>query len=417
MEVKQMTDKDGFKGFDDVCMEFLKQQKHSTMLTYKCFLKIALDFTGMTGKQILESKKADENNEWEQKILKFKQWMKEKGYSDNATKSAITTLKSFFNCYRTPLSFNQSEKRKLNGRAQRVTQDYELSNEDINKMFSVGDLRERYIVILGKSLGLRVGDFTTLTYGTFRSINLDQEPPIYMGKLQTEKEGVTAFPFIDSDALPIVKSILDINKDKPNDKKIITVQNEELSTILQTLATKASINLGGKHLRFHCLRKYLCDRLSINTSDSKWKQIVGKAISEDAYVSPLELREIYLKAMKYTTINTNGKGKVTKISEELKELSYKINTQTKIIDALVQDSTKKDLELEKMKSELKALSNVIVAIADSDIYKEMAEGIHEKMADKITANPEFMEKHKEDFERIKSGYFKSATKPSEANTP
>ena len=101
--------------------------------------------------------------------------MKERGYSDNATKSAITTLKSFFNCYRTPLSFNQSEKRKLNGRAQRVTQDYELSNEDIFKMFSVGDLRERYILILGKSLGLRVGDFTTLTYGTFRSINLDQE--------------------------------------------------------------------------------------------------------------------------------------------------------------------------------------------------------------------------------------------------
>jgi hypothetical protein len=408
-----VTRTDDFTGLDDVCIKFLKQQNHSTQLTYKSFLKIVLEFTGMTGQQILESKKADKNNEWEQKVLDFKQWMKEKNFSDNTTKSAITTLKSFFNCYRTPLSFNQSEKRKLNGRAQRVTQDYELSNEDITKMFSVGDLRERYIVLLGKSLGLRVGDFTTLTYGTFRSINLDQEPPIYMGKLQTEKEGVTAFPFIDSDVLPIVKSILDINKGKPNDKKIITVQNEELSTILQTLATKAGINLGGKHLRFHCLRKYLCDRLSINTSDSKWKQIVGKAISEDAYVSPLELREIYLKAMKYTTISTNGNGKVTKLSEELTELNNKINKQNAIIDALFQNSTKKDLELEAVKSELKALSNVILAIADSDIYKEMAEGIHEKMADKITANPEFMEKHKEDFEKIKSGYFKSGKKPSD----
>ena len=63
-----MTDIDDSKGFDDICMEFLKQQKHSTMLTYKCFLKLALEFTGMTGKQILESKKADNNNEWEQKI-------------------------------------------------------------------------------------------------------------------------------------------------------------------------------------------------------------------------------------------------------------------------------------------------------------------------------------------------------------
>jgi hypothetical protein len=401
-----MTRTDDFTGLDDVCIKFLKQQNHSTQLTYKSFLKIVLEFTGMTGQQILESKKADKNNEWEQRVLDFKQWMKEKNFSDNTTKSAITTLKSFFNCYRTPLLFNQSEKRKLNGRAQRVTQDYELSNEDITKMISVGDLRERYIILLGKSLGLRVSDFTTLTYGTFRSINLNQEPPIYIGKLQTEKEGVTAFPFIDSDVLPIVKSILDINKDKPNDKKIITVQNEELSTILQTLATKAGINLGGKHLRFHCLRKYLCDRLSINTSDSKWKQIVGKAVSEDAYVSPLELREIYLKAMKYTTISTNGNGKVTKLSEELTELRNKINKQNAIIDALFENSTKKDLELAEVKSELKAVSTVVKAIANSDFYKEMAEGIHEKLANKITANAEFMEKHRKDLEKIKSGEFK-----------
>jgi len=47
----------------------------------------------------------------------------------------------------------------------------------------VGDLREKYILLLGKSFGLRVGDFTALTYGTFRSINLDQEPPISIGEI------------------------------------------------------------------------------------------------------------------------------------------------------------------------------------------------------------------------------------------
>ena len=109
--------------------------------------------------------------------------------------------------------------------------------------------------------------------------------------------------------------------------------------------------------------------------------------------------------MKYTTINTNGNGKVSKLSEEMSELSNKINTQNRIIDALVQDSTKKDLELEKVKSELKAISNVIKAIANSDVYKKF-EGIHEELANKITADDEFMEKHKIDFEKIKSGEFK-----------
>jgi integrase len=402
-----MTETNNLEGLDEFCIEFLSQQKHSTSLTYKCFLKLVLEFTGMTGKQIIESKRADKDNEWEQKTLQFKQWMKEKGNSDNTIKSAITALKSFFNYYRTPLTFNQSEKRKLNGRAQRVTQDYPLTNEDIGKMAFGGNLREKYIVLLGKSFGLRASDFTPLTFGAFRAIDLNQEPPILLNEngIQTKKEGTNAYPFIDADALPIVKQILDINRDKPDDKRIITVQEEELSSIIQNLAKRANINLGNKHLRFHCFRKYLITRLSADTSDSKWKQIVGKAISEDAYVSPLELREIYFKAMKYTTINTNGNGKVTKISEELKELSYRINSQTKIIDALVQDSTKKDLELEKIKSELKALKNVIKAIAESDIYKEKTEGIHEELAEKITADSEFMEKHKEDFEKIKSGEF------------
>ena len=246
--------------FDEVSIKFLSQQKQGTQYTYKCFLKKIFEFTGMTGKQIIESKKAYNNNEWETKVLDFKRWMKDKGYSDNATKSAITTLKSFFNCYRTPLNFNQSEKRKLNENAQRKTQDYNLTNENISKMALVGDLRARYILLLGKSFGLRAGDFSALTYGQFRSINLEEETPISFGELQTEKRKEPAYPFIDSDALPIIKQVLESNKNKPDDRKIISIKQEELSTILQTLAKKANINLGGKHLRFHCLRKYLITR-------------------------------------------------------------------------------------------------------------------------------------------------------------
>jgi hypothetical protein len=40
-----------------------------------------------------------------------------------------------------------------------------------------------------------------------------------------------------------------------------------------------------KRVRFHCLRKFLIDRLSAYASESQWKQIVGKAIGEGAHVS------------------------------------------------------------------------------------------------------------------------------------
>ncbi len=62
----------------------------------------------------------------------------------------------------------------------------------------------------------------------------------------------------------------------------------------------------GKHVRFHCLRKFLIDRLSAYAGESQWKQIVGKAINEGAYVSQEQLRGIYQRAMKDTVINGNG---------------------------------------------------------------------------------------------------------------
>jgi len=34
-------------------------------------------------------------------------------------------------------------------------------------------------------------------------------------------------------------------------------------------------------------------------SESKWKQIIGKQISESAYVSPLDLRQAYTNVLDY----------------------------------------------------------------------------------------------------------------------
>ena len=192
-----------------------------------------------------------------------------------------------------------------------------LTNDDLAKMVFVGNLGEKYIILLGKSFGLRAGDFVTLTYGCFRSINLSSEAPVFIEEFQTQKEGVTAYPFIDSDALPILKAVLDSNKNKADSERIITVIDDELSSIMQVLAKKANISLGGKHVRFHCFRKWLIDRLSSMMSESKWKQIVGKAISEGAYVSSFELKESYSKVMKLTTVLTNGNDKVSKQVEEM----------------------------------------------------------------------------------------------------
>jgi predicted RNase H-like nuclease (RuvC/YqgF family) len=68
----------------------------------------------------------------------------------------------------------------------------------------------------------------------------------------------------------------------------------------------------------------------------------------------------------------------------------------------------KDKELETVKSELTALGKLVKEIANTDYYKEMANGL-EKLAEKLAQNPEFMEKFRKEADKLKSGHFK--TKP------
>ena len=67
---------------------------------------------------------------------------------------------------------------------------------------------------------------------------------------------------------------------------------------------------GNRIVRFHNLRKYLIDRLSAVCSESQWKQVAGKKISEGAYISTEQLREIYTRAMPSIIINGNNKNHV-----------------------------------------------------------------------------------------------------------
>ena len=311
--------------YDETINNFLNCQKESTRITYRCNFRYIVDFSGMSGKGILESKKNDKDFSWARKAVELRQYGKEKGLSDSISKSLVAILRSFFVYYRTPLVFTKAEINKVGGRVQRTTQDYSLTNEDFSKMAFVANLREKYILLGGKSFGLRAIDFIQFNYGTFRSVNLNQEAPISLGEINTIKEGVPAFPFIDSDLQPVIKAILEAGISHADSDQILTFNENELSTVLQNLAKKANIQLGGKHLRFHCLRKYLCDRLSSVMSDQKWKQIVGKSISEGAYISSFELRDSYAKVMKMTTIITNGNGKVTKLSEEVAKLQNEVD--------------------------------------------------------------------------------------------
>jgi hypothetical protein len=186
-----MTYKENWSN-DAATREWLGAQKPGTRSTYQTAWRYFLEFTNMTGDQILADRKSDDKFSWEKKTLDFRQWMTDfKKQSENSARTATTTVRSFFGYYRTPLVFRKSEKVKL-VEAKRVREDYRFSRDDLKKMFDVGDLIEKYIVTAGKSFGLRAGDFIRLTRGDLEPY-IDREPPISIGEYATQKESAPAF--------------------------------------------------------------------------------------------------------------------------------------------------------------------------------------------------------------------------------
>lgn len=314
---------------DKATVEWLKSQNKNTRKSYKSSWIWFLEFTGMTGTQIIEDRKQDKEHKWEKKTLEFGKWalthtcQKHKNpLSEGGVKTSIGTIRGFFNYHYLDLKFRNAVKKRLSKKPRRLREDYKLSKETIARMSVAANIRDRYILVVGKSLGLRAIDFIGLEVGDFTSLNLDAEAPISMGERHTIKEDVPAFPFLDSDAIPIVKAYLrTIDTSNPN-ARMLQIKKDELTTILQRLAQKANINVGNKHLRFHCLRKFLTDRLSAVMSESKWKQIVGKTVSEDAYVSEEQLRESYARAMPETTFSNHNHraAEIQQLTEDVEKL-------------------------------------------------------------------------------------------------
>jgi len=288
---------------DKATNEWLESVKESSRHPYQTAWKYFLEFTGMTGDQALESRKADKEYEWEKKVLEFKQWLiKEKDQSENSAVRSAATARSFFAFHRSTLQFRRTESVRLQ-EAKRKYEDYRFSREDLKKMADVSDLEEKYVIVAGKSFGLRAGDFLALARGDLEPY-IDRPVPISIGEYSTQKESVKAYPFIDSDAQPIIKLMLEkMGREKrtgPNEQLLRYKDEIQLSRVLKRVVERAGINIGNKVVRFHCLRKFLIDRLSSHMSSEKWKQIVGKTISEGAYVSPDSLREDYTRAMTET---------------------------------------------------------------------------------------------------------------------
>lgn len=326
---------------DKTIAEFLNAQKKNTKHVYACYLRRLAEFTTESGSEMLRNHKV-----WERKIFAYQEFLRQRKYSPNYIESNLGAIRGFFSFYRKPLVLTSQERKKIRQRT-RTTEDYEFSSETLAKMYLCGHTaKSRYVVAVAKSIGLRSEDFVSITYGQLRRLDLNAEIPLFLGSVETSKEGVKAYCFLDSDAVIAVKELLAVSADKPDSERVWSYHPKYLSPLLRRLARKAHIEAHGQQIRFHCFRKFLFDNLNTVMSLEKAKQIIGKATSESAYLSPNTLRESFALVMPKITFNgSNGvKTKVVELESENRALKARIQE-------LESAQNKNDNTLSKMRTE------------------------------------------------------------------
>jgi integrase len=348
---------------EDIALEkWLHNRKQGTQYVYRSTFKIFCDFVGMSGDQILASRKLDKTREWEKKVEDFDAEMRktinpktQKPYGSKYVKTMVATVKSFFEFFSEedldvlPLKFHNSTAKRM-GESSRNTKDYLFDKETLFEMWKAGDAVDRYI-IANKCMGLRSIDFVNLRRKDFDAV-INKPVPIDCGEINTIKRNVVAHPFLDEDAKEAIQTMLkrmDAEGRTNPDDKILTFDKEQLTTRLQNLAKKVGVNSNGLIIRNHCIRKFFTDRVSAITSESKWKQFCGKKIGEGEYVSSLLLEKIFKKAIPMISFGHNGVNgsKLEALEKELAEQKSLVKAMVALFGEEILEKAKKQITVAK----------------------------------------------------------------------
>lgn len=305
-------------------------------LGYNAFIQFMEETTNQkwNDKKLLKERTEDVETRsyvFEQKLIEFYNWLnnleiryeklrtkERKKISDNTRKSYLKGIRSFFAFHRLDFQLTTQQKLKIGKKPKPAIRYYDFSLEDITRMNRFANPKERFILLVGKDLGLRASDFISLKQGLFTAHMKEKEQPYSLGKIYTKKEGVTAYPFLSDDGKHAVEmwlKVLESKGERDDDKPFLNIKKPELSENLKRLAKKSGVQTGNEKVRFHSLRKFLIDRLSSTTSESKWKQIVGKEVNESAYVSEFQLREIYARVLRMIQVRQASETNHNKIEQ------------------------------------------------------------------------------------------------------
>jgi len=211
---------------------------------------------------------------WGQKVASFYQKLLEEGKSINTARNKTIAVRSFFNSAYVKLKI----RRGAIGKPQ-MAFEHSFSIQELRRMFYMGDIREKVILALGRSLGWGSGDFVKIRKDDIAKAIQNTKNGFAFFPRYRKKSGELMKSIITPDAVNVLETYLPtINSEwlfpAGNGRGHISV--DTLNYIIRNLAEKAGIK---DHIRFHLLRKFLISAL-VEGGLNEWevKVLVGKAI-------------------------------------------------------------------------------------------------------------------------------------------
>jgi integrase len=352
--------------------EFLESiGSHNTRKSYVRGLALFEEFSGRSIAETLLRRKKDKKKDLEREVERFYNWViDEKKLNPNTSYNAVVSLKSVMTFYDMPLKL----KRGSCARIPTMPRDWIPTVEELRLMFSIGDLRSKLILSMGKDIPLRINDFLSIKKSDVSAL-LEGSPesvPSFM--LQTQKTKVPMQCFLSIESIDLLKIYLtQADKNNPylfegkNGKRL---NEDSVNLMLKNLVKKAGLSPQGI-VRFHMFRKVFSSvAASMGMNTDIIKMLTGKRVKADMspYFEGVNLYEQWQKVNEHLRlVPSGGNGRISDLQKENEELRRVMRTIAKFVGEemrktrLSQKPSKESLKglMKRTKEDLKVLDDFL----------------------------------------------------------
>jgi integrase len=352
--------------------EFLESiRTHNTRKSYVRGLALFEEFSGRSIEETLRRRKKDKKKDLEREVERFYNWViDEKKLNPNSSYNAVVSLKSLMSFYDMPLKL----KRGSCARIPTMPRDWIPSVAELRLMFSIGDLRSKLILSMGKDIPLRINDFLSIKKSDVSALLEGSPESVPSFVLRTQKTKTPMQCFLSQESIDLLKIYLaGLSQTNPflfegkNGKKL---NEDSVNLLLKNLVKKAGIT-SDSVVRFHMFRKVFCSvGASLGLNTDLIKKLTGKRLKSDMepYYEGVNLHEQWTKVNEHLRLTqTNGNGKVANLERELGELRQAMRVIAKYVSEeirrtrLAQKPSKESLKdlMKKTKEDLEVLDNFV----------------------------------------------------------